>query len=560
MIKDEEIEINITNRNKSYFEKLRYFINGNKLKIKTIDLPKNSHVKINVICDICKKEYVLMYVKYYQNKSNYGFFTCKKCSTEKKKMTNLKKFGVDNYAKIEGYGNIVKEINKEKYGDENYNNIEKHKETMLEKYGVEFYMNTKEFKDKSKRSKKEKYGDEFFTNIKKIKKTKKERYGNEFYLNHDKAKQTNLIKYGSDNYTKTDEFRKKLWNFYDDKLKKNELNIININRYDGSVKIICNKKHEYEIPLQLLYDRINIKTETCLICNPINSYSNSGYEIQLQNFIKENYKNEIILNSKKEINKELDIYLKDLKLAFEFNGVYWHNELNVPNNYHLNKTEECEKLGIKLIHIYEDDWIYKQDIVKSRILNLLGKSDKIYARKCEIKEIENNELVKEFLEQNHLQGFIGSKVKIGLFYDNELVSLMTFGSQRKSMGQKSIDETYEMLRFCNKLNINVIGGASRLLKYFIENYVPKEIISYADRSWSTGDLYEKLGFRFVHKTQPNYYYVIGDKRFYRFNYRKDKLIKERADISKTEHEIMLERKIYRIYDSGSLKYKFENKL
>jgi len=195
--------------------------------------------------------------------------------------------------------------------------------------------------------------------------------------------------------------------------------------------------------------------------------------------------------------------------------------------------------------------------VKSRILNLLGKTkNKIYARKCIIKEVTDNELVKEFLENNHLQGFVGSRIKIGLFYNDELISLMTFGSERKSMGSKSEEGIYEMLRFCNKLNTTVIGGADKLFKYFIKNLNPKEIISYSDRSWSQGDLYKTLGFEFVGKTQPNYHYIINGIRNYRFNYRKDILVKQGYDKMKTEHEIMLERKIYRIYDSGSLKFKY----
>lgn len=94
----------------------------------------------------------------------------------------------------------------------------------------------------------------------------------------------------------------------------------------------------------------------------------------------------------------------------------------------------------------------------------------------------------------------------------------------------------------------------RLFKYFIKNYQPKEVISYADRSWSQGDLYEKLGFESIGKTEPNYYYIINGVRKHRFIFRKDQLVKEGFDSTKTEHEIMLGRNIYRIYDSGNLKY------
>ena len=113
-----------------------------------------------------------------------------------------------------------------------------------------------------------------------------------------------------------------------------------------------------------------------------------------------------------------------------------------------------------------------------------------------------------------------------------------------------------MLRFCNKLNTNIIGGASKLFKHFVENYKSKEITTYADRSISQGRLYETLGFKFIKKTEPNYYYIIDGIRHHRFNFRKDVLVKQGYDPNKTEHEIMLERNIYRIYDSGNLKFKY----
>jgi hypothetical protein len=131
---------------------------------------------------------------------------------------------------------------------------------------------------------------------------------------------------------------------------------------------------------------------------------------------------------------------------------------------------------------------------------------------------------------------------------------MTFGRLRKSLGQRSKEDTYELLRFCNKLNTNVVGGASKLLKYFEMKYKPIEIISYSDNSRSNGDLYEKIGFKLSHDTVPNYYWVIDGIRKHRFNYRKDKLVKEGHDINKTEIEIMSELGYYRIFDSGSKKW------
>jgi hypothetical protein len=134
---------------------------------------------------------------------------------------------------------------------------------------------------------------------------------------------------------------------------------------------------------------------------------------------------------------------------------------------------------------------------------------------------------------------------------------MTFGCLRKSMGNNSIEDAYELFRFCNKLNTTVIGGADKLLKYFIKTYKPNEIISYADRRWSQGQLYKKLGFEFIHNSKPNYFYINNCKREYRFKYRKDVLVKEGFDKNKTEREIMEERGFNRIYDCGNKKYIFK---
>ena len=405
---------------------------------------------------------------------------------------------------------------------------------------------------------------------KKMIKTNQERYFSNSPLQNSivqkKSKHTLLKNYGVDNPSKSKILIDKRIETFSDNIRKKYLKVLipyGIKDIDYKNKImyfhcdICN--NNFDLHLDLFHNRKKSSTILCTNCNPINTHI-SGLEIQLQQFIESNYSKNIIFNDRKILSPyEVDIYLPELKIGFEFNGVYWHNENYVESDYHLKKTELSESKNIKLIHIYEDDWLYKQDIVKSRILNLLNFTpNKIYARKTEIKEISDNILLREFLEKNHIQGFIGSQVKIGLFYNNELVSLMTFGKQRKNMGTKSFPDKYELLRFCNKLNTTVIGGASKLFKYFTNNYKPKEIITYADRSWSQGNLYNQLGFEFVHKSQPNYFYVVDGLRKNRFNFRKDILIKEGFDPNKSEREIMLDRKIYRIYDSGQLKFIYKS--
>lgn len=530
MIKEKKILINITSRNITYFKSKGYNVkNGDNVEVDVNDLSKNSHYKITAICK-CGKEAEIRYHKYIDNINRCGFYSCKSCSNEKRKITSIERFGVNNYAKTDECKEKIAENNFKKYGV---------KTTLLEK-------NTKD----------------------KIKKTIFERYGvNEILSSKDiieKGKKTIFEKYGVTHYNKTVDFYNKTYNRWKrealEKLERYEIKDF-ILKEDRTIDIKCDcgEEHYFNITTKNLYQRKEIQNNIlCTICNSVISQKQSGKELQVLNFIRENYDGKIIENDK-EIISELDIYLPDIRLGFEFNGIYWHSDLYKDRKYHLNKTEDCEKNDIQLIHIFEDDWIFKQDIVKSMILNKLNKnSNKIYARKCLMREMDDNNLIRDFLNKNHIQGYVGSSVKIGLFYENELISLMTFGKTRKHMGYKSKENHYELLRFCNKLNTNVIGGASKLFKYFIETYNPEEIITYADRSWSQGKLYYELKFSLVGKTEPNYnYYDMRCNKFNRFNFRKDVLIKNGYDSNKTEFEIMDELGYLRVFNSGNLKFLFK---
>ena len=297
----------------------------------------------------------------------------------------------------------------------------------------------------------------------------------------------------------------------------------------------------------------HLNGQGCPICN--RELTESIGEKQVRDFIRGICSSKVYSNSRKLLYPlELDVYIPSIKTAFEFDGLYWHSDAKIDSNYHLNKTNDCIKKGFNLYHIFSDEWEEKHEIVKSKIKSILGKTDKkIYARKCTIKEIDSKTL-KDFLVSNHLQGNVNSSYRYGLFYNNELVSVMSFGLLRKSLGSKNDGKTYEMLRFCNKLNTSVVGGASKLLKHFIKEVSPKRIISYADRRWSTGDLYMKLGFVHIRDSKPNYYYLVNhnSRRENRFKYRKDILVKQGFDPNKSEKQIMQERGIHRIYDCGSM--------
>jgi len=520
MILSEYVDVKVSNNQIKYFKEKGYDIKGGNeiVSIKVIDLPNGSGYKVKVKCDICNNETEITLNRYNINTKNLStYYACsRKCSEQKNKDTILLKYGVENISSSQ----LIKN---------------KKIETCLSNFGVEYPQQSTEIFKKGKDTKFLLYGDENYTNIEKSKITNLERYGVEFPAMSDIIKEK-MIK-TSKNY-----YKAKILNTY-----KNIISYSSVDSYEFPCD--CGKDHTFYINYKLMWSRNISNTILCTICNPI-SKNVSGLEIELHNFIKDNYVGEILINNKNIISPlELDIYIPELKLAFEFNGLFWHNELYKENNYHFNKTEECEKIGIQLIHIYEDDWLYKKDIVKSIILNKLGKNKIIYSRKCEIREI-NNILYRSFTDNNHIQGYINSKIKLGLFYKNELISVMSFGKSKKIINK----DNFELLRFCNKLNISVVGGDSKLLNYFISNYKPKEITTNVDRSINIGKLYKYLGFEFIGKTQPNYYYIIEGLRHCRFNFRKEKLIKSGYDSNKTEHEIMLERKIYRIYDSGDLKF------
>ena len=287
----------------------------------------------------------------------------------------------------------------------------------------------------------------------------------------------------------------------------------------------------------------------------------SGVEKELLNYIQSLLPGIKIEENNRTIldGKEIDVYVPSLKIGFEMDGLIWHSDkFETGKLYHLNKTELALEKGITLIHIFEDEWLQKNAICKSRIKSLLGIIDEhIYARKCDVKLISFLDASK-FINENHLQGFAPSSINIGLYYQNELVDVMTFGKKRINVGSKQEEGVYELIRMCGKLNTLVVGGASKMLKFFIRNFNPKSIITYADRRWSSGNVYEKIGFKFTHASKPSYSYVINKKRVNRYTLRKDILVsKYGCPIDMTEKEFCYSKGWYRIYDCGCLCYEWK---
>ena len=205
-----------------------------------------------------------------------------------------------------------------------------------------------------------------------------------------------------------------------------------------------------------------------------------------------------------------------------------------------------------LISIFEDEWLLKKDIVKERLKHILGVSSlkqKINARQCKIKEI-TTDIKNSFLDIYHIQGRDSSVIKLGAFYNDELISIMTFSHGNISKGSRTNDKIWELNRFCNNYNYHIPGIASKLLTYFERNYEWEEIFSYADRRWSNGNVYFKLGFELSHITTPNYWYVKGIGRIHRFSLRK----KEDEPKELTEAVLRAAEGYTRIWDCGNLKF------
>lgn len=262
----------------------------------------------------------------------------------------------------------------------------------------------------------------------------------------------------------------------------------------------------------------------------------------------------IIENDRKILDGlELDCYIPDKRVAVEFDGLFWHAADKKPKNYHLDKTEACSKLGIRLIHVFEDEWTFKKPIVKARLRTILGLTPyKVQARKCKVKEITTAE-AKAFIEKYHIQGNYNASIKLGLYYRERLVAVMTF---TKSRFNKKY--SWELLRYCTLANFSIVGGAGKLLSYFRKQYTGS-IITYADRRWSDGNLYRKLGFRELSPSSPAYWYFNGKKRYSRTMFQKHLLAKRlpKFNPDKSERENMLENGYDMIYDCGNFVFEME---
>lgn len=303
--------------------------------------------------------------------------------------------------------------------------------------------------------------------------------------------------------------------------------------------------HTFVLTLQYL-DACRLPSVTCQHCKPRTSI----IEQELQRFVS-GLCSDTAFNDRTVLGgKELDVYVPSKGLAFEMNGLYWHSELNRGDPHHmLWKQQHARTKGVQVIHIFEDEWVHRRSIVENRVRHLLGDRTMTtaYARQGKIVEI-NNQVKNEFLSVNHLQGADISRHRYGLLIRDELVAVMTF--KRTSYVKGGDGQAIELNRFAVKLGYHVPGAAGKLLSRFIQDQRPDKIISYADRRWSVGRLYEALGFKFVRSSKPSYWYMKGyQQRFHRSGYMKHTLD---PNSELTEWEQMQARGYDRIWDCGTV--------
>jgi len=496
----------------------------------------------------------------------------------KKTATNLDRLGVEHAAQSQEIKDKTAKTCLERYNVEFASQIpekiEKSKQTNLDRYGVESTFQVEEFKEKSKQTLMERYDVDNVSKSQEIKNKKidtslknyKTIHPTQSKIVQEKTVKTNNERYGSDRPQQNKEVQEKTRNtnmnrygvscvFANKEVRAKCVETMTSNKgYYGSSKLKHIDPKDYiDLHIDDVVKKYNISKDTyytSLRYHNIQKKHSSSFEHSIQSFLA-SLGIEFISNTRSLIKPlEIDIYIPSHNLAIECDGVYWHSESQGKDkNYHINKTVGCEEQGIQLLHIFDTEWNEKQNIVKSIIKSKLGLSKRIYARKCDVRVVGTTDKTK-FLNLNHRQGACSSSTNLGLYYNNELVSLMTFS---KSRFTKKYD--YELTRFCNKLGVSVVGGASRLLKRFRRDN-KGSVVSYADKRYSDGGMYKQLGFTYTHTSAPNYWYFKYKEMYSRVQCQKHKLegLLDVFDGSLSESVNMKNNGFERIYDCGNLVY------
>lgn len=448
----------------------------------------------------------------------------------------------------------------------------KRMETMVSRYG-DHNMRTTESKDKFRLSCLEKYGVDNPSKVDVVKNKRKQtnfdRYGAATFLvtpdGETKSKETKLRKYGTTNHMEVPLIKKKCRDGYLQTVKdrygvdhttKFNKKFSSIVEDDATFVAFCaNYEYAEDIAAALEYhpSRIRARMAECGIAKDTKK---SKPESDILSFITEWYDGPVVESDRSVLDgRELDIYIPELSVAIEFNGLYWHSELYKEKKYHQEKSLLCAEKGIQLIHVWEDDWSDESRnlIIKNKIRSICGLAEsKIYARKCSVRRISNS-VANGFYEKFHIQGKASFGISYGIFFDDGLVGAMSL---------KELDGgVFDLTRYATSTSI--VGGFSKCLKRFKCEFEWAEIFTFACLDYSVGILYRKTGFDFVSITPPNYIYYSNKKNYTlsRYQTMKHKLsvMLESYDSSLSEHKNMLNAGWVRVYDSGSIKFSMSNK-
>ena len=401
------------------------------------------------------------------------------------------------------------------------NQIQKSREsTIQDKYGVKNIMDSKEY-------------------INKIAHTKLERYGDPRYNNKAKTKQTNLKKYGVTCTLANKEIKeranKTLFNNFDTYKTMHSIEI--------KEKVKQTNLKKYGVPYYCMTDKC--RNSSITVSKPNKEFSDLLFQEKINNEL------EFKIN-----NMSYDLHILDTDILIELNPTPYHNITWHPYNkpkdkyYHYNKTRLANENNYRCIHIW--DWDNKE-----KMINILKPKEILYARKLELKNISKQE-ANEFLDRYHLQNRCnGNIVNLGLYYNNELVQIMTFGKPRYNKNY-----TWELLRLCTNNKYKIVGGSKRLFKAFLQSY-KGTIISYCDNSKFTGKVYNDLGFKLKSYGNPvKHWYNIKENIHITDNLLRqrgfDQLFNTNYGKGTSNEKLMLEHGFVEIYDCGQSTYIYKS--
>ena len=443
--------------------------------------------------------------------------------------------------------------------------------TVKQKYGVDYVFQNKQFKEQAKKSSLIKYGVDNPAKSDKIKDKVKQSFMRNYGVIHprqlkavvDKQKRTLEERYGTPYPRMTDPSKYAVYQ-----------------NFQSDPAMFIDKNFRQNPTIQQIMDLCGVNYTTVIHiihsakCEDLVKWSTYSLEEEVKTFIQSVSNTAILMHDRSLISPyEVDIYLPEFKLAIECNPTVTHNSSiedpwgGPPKDkcYHQMKSKRCQEHRVQLIHIFGYEWKYKQDIIKSILRNKLKCNESIYyARKLILDDNVQYVESAQFLNENHRQGnCVGGNVRLGLRDSRgELLALMTFGKVRNSISKSSdsCEGDVELLRFCTKLNTSVVGGCSKLFKYYVRNFPFHSIISYSDFARTSGSIYSKLGFEFEHLSTPGYMWVhiSNDTYLTRVACQKQNISDTfddcDIDLSMTESQIMTSLNYVRIYDSGACKW------